>query len=106
MSSFFSYVQDDTATGGVERLVDSDVTSVPARSRTLYAPAGSTLCVNVSGTATVVIKSNPFADAAKDVTLTSVSASTEYVIASAKHVLIDVTAVSGTVTAKLICNED
>jgi hypothetical protein len=106
MSSFFSYVQDDTATGGVERLVDSDVTTVVARSRTLYAPAGSTVCVHVSGTATVVIKSNPFADAAKDVTLTSVSASTEYAVASARHILVDVTAVSGTVTAKLVCNED
>lgn len=90
---------------GVLVPVKSDATTVVARSNTIYAPANSTLCVNVSGTATVVIKSNPFSDPAKDVTLQSVSTSTEYAITTAKYVLVDVTAVSGTVTAILVPGE-
>lgn len=103
---FFGYYQDDTATGGVVRPIKSDSTTVVARSLALYAPANSTLCINVNGTATVVIKSNPFSDPTKDVTLQTVSASTEYAITTAKYIVVDVTAISGTVTAVLVQGDE
>jgi hypothetical protein len=104
--SFFGYYQDDTATGGVLRYVKKDDTTVAARSNTLFAPAYSTLCIHISGTATVVIKNNPFADTSKDFTIKTVTATSQEVVTSAMSILVDVTAVTGTVTVKLIPNED
>lgn len=104
--SFFGYWQDDTANGGVLHYVQNDATSVVARSNTLFAPAYSTLCIHISGTATVVIKNNPFADTAKDFTIKTVTTTSQEVISSAMNILVDVTAVSGTVTVRLIPNED
>jgi hypothetical protein len=105
-SSFFGYYEDNISSNGVLKpTIKHSVTAV-TRSNTLFAPANSTISIHVAGTATVVIKSNPFGDTAKDITLTTLTATGEYAVTSAKNVLVDVTAVSGTVTAMLVCNED
>ena len=91
---------------GTANIVSSNNTTTAKRSLALFAPAYSTLAIHVSGTATVVIKTNPFGETAKDFTIKTVTATTQEVITSANWYVIDVTAVSGTVTAVLVCNED
>jgi hypothetical protein len=91
---------------GTQKVVYSDATTTAKRSQTVYAPANSRICVNVSGTTTVLIKSNPFGVDAMDVTLTTLSASGEYLLQYAAMIVVHVTAVSGTVTAILVPGDD
>ena len=88
-----------------ENPVDSDVT-VPTRSNGLFCPALSTICIHIAGTGSVNVISNPFDDAAKDKTLSTLTASGEVVIASAGIIILDVTAVSGTLTARVVYNQE
>lgn len=88
-----------------ENPVDADVTA-PARSNGLYCPALSTIAIHIAGTGSVNVISNPFGDSAKDKILSTLTASGEVVIASASIIFLDVTAVSGTVTAKVIFNQE
>ncbi len=101
--SFFEVEQ--TISGVVRKLPKHSTTAV-VRSNCLYAPAYSTLAIHVSGTATIVIKANPFGDATKDFTIKTVTATTQEVITSANYYLLDITANSGTVTAIIVPNED
>ena len=88
-----------------ENPVDSDVT-VPTRSNGLFCPALSTICIHIAGTATVNIISNPFDDAAKDKIIHSTSVSDQLVLASAAIIVLNVTAVTGTVTARVVYNQE
>jgi hypothetical protein len=103
------YVFGPTVSGagtGTDPTRFTQVKSVTAITRAggIYCPALSTVCIHISGTATVKIISNPFDDAAKDKVLTTLTSSGEYVVASAQNIIIDVTAVTGTVTAMIVAN--
>jgi hypothetical protein len=74
------------------------------RSGGTYCPALSTVCINISGTATVKIISNPFGVNAMDTVLTTVTVSGNYVVDSAAVIVVDVTAVTGTVSALVVFN--
>jgi len=74
------------------------------RSGGTYCPALSTVCINISGTATVKIISNPFGVSGMDNVLTTISASGDYVVDSAAVIVVDVTAVTGTVSALIMHN--
>lgn len=91
---------------GTQKINYSNSTTAIARSRTLFATASSTVAIHITGTATVVVKSNPFNDPTKDFTLATLTATGQQVVVSANYIVLDVTAVSGTVTAILIPNED
>jgi len=84
---------------------DQDVTA-PTRGIGVYCPALSTVCIHIAGTGNVNIISNPFGDAAKDRIIHSLSASDHLVLDSAAIIILDVTAVTGTVTARLVANEE
>lgn len=104
--SFFSYIKDDTATGGNKFVVQSDQTSTTGRSKILFAPANSTVAIHISGTASVQVISSPFSDSSKEFTLATVATTSEIVITAARRILLNVASISGTVTAILIPNED
>lgn len=78
--------------------------TVPTRSGGIYCPANSTVCINIVGTATVKIISNPFGVSAMDKDLQTITATGHYVVASAAVIVVDVTAVSGTVSALIVFN--
>lgn len=81
--------------------------SAIARSKAFYCPANSKINLNFSATASVKIISNPFADNntnAKDVVLSTVAASGEFVIAAASVIVLDCTANTGTVIARAVLN--
>lgn len=78
--------------------------TTPTRSGGTFCPALSTVSVNISGTAIVKIISNPFGDATMDTVLTTITASGNYPIATANVIIVDVTAVSGTVSALIVYN--
>lgn len=103
--TFFKTVTLD-ANGSAATVVQNNSTTTVKRSVALYAPAYSTIAIHISGTATVVIKTNPFGDPAKDFTIKTVTATTQEVVTSANYYVLDVTAVSGTVTAVLIECDD
>ena len=84
---------------------DQDVT-VPTRGIGVYCPALSTVCIHIDGTANVNIISNPFGDVAKDKIIHAVAASDHLVLDSAAIIILDVTAVTGTVTARLVANQE
>ena len=107
LDSFFAYQQDNTATGGNKWLIQNDQTSAASvRSRALFAPAYSTLCIHISAAASVVIKSNPFGDTTKDFTIKTVTTTTQEVVTSAMWIVLDISGNTGIVTAKLVPNED
>jgi hypothetical protein len=108
MSTLFNTFFGSTTTNSEGTLLktESNSTTIAKRGNELYAPANSRICVNVSGTATVLIKSNPFGVDAMDVTLTTLSASGEYLLQYAAMIVVHVTAVSGTVTAVLVSGDD
>jgi hypothetical protein len=99
----FPFASTETGTE-VLKVVPVNSTVGTPRSPGILVPALSTVCVHISGTATVVIKSNPFDDPSKDVTLTSLSATGNYVVPSACNLVIHVTANTGTVTCVIIPN--
>jgi len=84
---------------------DQDVI-VPTRGIGVYCPAFSTICIHIDGTGTVNVISNPFGDAAKDKIIHSTSLSDQLVLQSAAIIILDVTAVTGTVTARLVANQE
>jgi hypothetical protein len=104
LSTFFETVVVNS--DGTQKVTYSNSTTVAKRSRVIFAPALSTVAVHVSGTGTAVIKSSPFGDTSKELTLTTLTATGQYTVASANQIVVDVTAVSGTVTAALLPNED
>lgn len=95
-------------TSGTEVLKVQEVNSTTGtpRSPAVFVPALSTVCVHISATASVAIKSNPFDDPAKDVTLTTISASGIYTVPSAMSLVIHVTANTGTVTVLIVPNQE
>lgn len=93
-------------TTGTAQINQKNFTTTIVRSQAIYAPAQSTLAIHISGTATVVVKSSPFADTSKDFTISTVITTSQVAIANANMIVLDVTAVSGTVTAVLVANED
>ena len=101
------FTQTASAESGttVLTLTDNISTTGTPRSSGVLVPALSTVNIHISATATVVIKSNPFDDAAKDVTLATVVASGATVIASASVIVVQVTANTGTVSCLIIPNE-
>ena len=101
--SFFEVEQ--TISGVVRKLPKHSTTAV-VRSNCLFAPANSTVAIHITGTATVVVKSNPFGEVAKDFTLATLTATGQQVVVSANYIVLDVTVNTGTVTAILIPNED
>jgi hypothetical protein len=92
----------------VTTITDKLSVTAPTRSSELFCPALSTVCVHITGTATVKVISNPFGDAAKDLVLSTISTAgaTNYVIASAINLIVDVTAVTGTVSVKVVYNSE
>jgi hypothetical protein len=98
-----------TATGTppneVIKLTDTVATTGTPRSAGVLIPALSTICVHISATATVVIKSNPFNDPTKDVTLTTITVSGNYVVPSSNVIVVHVTANTGTVSCLIVANE-
>ena len=101
--TFFGTVVDNN---GLLTQTRSDITTATGRSNTLFAPALSTLVVHISGTASITLISNPVRDTAKDITISTISAAGRTTIASADYIALNVTAISGTVTAVLVPNED
>ena len=91
---------------GTGELLVKNLTTVTGRSNVLFASYGSTLAIHISGTATVQIVSNPFGDSAKDFVIKTITATTQEVVTSAMYITLVVTAITGTVTAELIFNED
>lgn len=93
---------------GTEILKVSDVNSTTGtpRSSGIFVPALSTVCIHISATASVAIKSNPFDDPTKDVTLTTISASGIYTVPSSMVLVIHVTANTGTVTCLIVPNQE
>jgi hypothetical protein len=102
--TFFKTVTLDAT--GTAQIDQKNFTTTVVRSQAVYAPAQSTLAIHISGTATVVVKSSPFADTAKDFTISTVTTTSQVAIANANMIVLDVTAISGTVTAVLIPNDD
>lgn len=89
----------------VLKVTDVVSTTGTPRSSGVLVPALSTVCVYISATASVVIKSNPFDDAAKDFTLTTLTTTGNYVVPSACVVIVQVTANTGTVSCLIVPNE-
>jgi len=78
--------------------------TVPTRSGGIYCPALSTVNINIVGTASVSIITNPFGVSAMDTVLSTITASGTYAVATAAIIVIDVTAVTGTVSALVVHN--
>lgn len=89
-------------------ITDTLSVTAPTRSTEIFCPALSTVCIHITGTATVKVISNPFNDATKDLVLSTISTAgaTNYVVASAINLIVDVTAVTGTVSAKVVYNNN
>ena len=94
------------AYGFAQKPTPIDTVAVATRGGGIYCPALSTISVVIAATATVNIVSNPFDDAAKDKILTTLSATGEYVNASAHVIIIDVTATTGNVSARIVLNSE
>lgn len=84
-----------------------DVT-VPTRSAALFCPALSKVCVHFAAgtTGSVDIISNPFDVAAKDKILTTITASGQYAVPTADVILLNVTAIAGTISARVIYEQE
>lgn len=104
LSTFFETVVVNA--DGTQKVTYANSTTTTKRSQVIFAPSNSTVAIHISGTGTVVIKSSPFGDSAKDFTLATLTATGQQVVVSANFIVVDVTAVNGTVTAVLIPNED
>jgi hypothetical protein len=83
-----------------------DTVAVATRGAGIYCPALSTISVVIAATATVNIISNSFDDPTKDKILTTLNATGEYVNASAHIIIIDVTATTGNVSARIVKNSE
>ena len=103
---FFGVYQDNTASGGVLRSIISNETDTTVRSNSMFVPADSTLAIHISATATVQVISNPFGDPAKDMILDTVTATNQFNMPTARHIILNVTANTGIVTATIVENED
>lgn len=89
----------------VLKVSDAVTTTGTPRSSGVLVPALSSVCINITGTASVVIKSNPFDDPTKDITLTTLTASGVFTVPSAMVIVVQVTANTGTVSAIIVINE-
>lgn len=104
LESFFGsvVVNED----GTQKVTYSTSATTVRRSYTLFATAQSTLAIHISGTATVQVISNPFGESDKDAVIDTITASDRLFIPSAMNLVLNITAISGTVTAVITNNED
>lgn len=104
---FFEQTSTGSGTGtSVLKQIPTESVTVITRSKAVYCPALSTICINISGTATVNIVSNPFDDAAKDKIVKVITATDHLILDSASIIIIDVTAINGTVSARVVFNTE
>jgi hypothetical protein len=104
---FFAQTSTGAGTGtDILKPVPTQLVSAITRSNGVFCPALSTISINITGTASVNIISNPFDDPTKDLVLTTLTASGQYVVSSAQNILINVTAVTGTVSARVVFNQE
>jgi hypothetical protein len=104
---FFAQTSTGAGTGlDILKPVPTESVSAITRSKAIFCPALSTICINISGTATVNIISNPFDDPAKDKIFQVVTATGHFVVDSAAIIIVDVTAISGTVSARAVLNQE
>lgn len=111
---FFSQTNNGAIGGdvGTDQLkpVFNESTTDIGRSSTLYCPTFSSICIDFAAgtTGSVKIVNNPFDDtpSAKDKVLTTLTASGVYVIASAGLILLDITAIAGTISARVIYEQE
>ena len=88
--------------------VNNESTTSVVRSGALYAPSFSTISVDIQGTATVQVILNPFdgCPSAKDKVLVTLNSSGTYITPGAGAYLLNVTAVTGTVSARLSYDQE
>lgn len=106
---FFEQTSTGSGTGtSVLKAIPTESVTAITRSQSIYCPALSTVCIDITGTsASVDIVSNPFGPSAKDKILATLTASGQYVVASAGILLINVTAVTdATVSARVVFNQE
>ena len=103
------YFFKSTASGtNLLALSKFESTSSSVRSEAVLCPALSTISIYISGSASVNVISNPFdgTPSGKDKVLTTITSSGTYTVASSQIILLDVTVSSGSVSARVVLNED
>jgi len=116
---FFTTTNNGAVNGGTLQGSDqlkpvfNESTTVAIRSTALYCPSYTTISIDISGTANVQIIFNPYDgtpsakdQVAKTVTVTSTFANATYVTPGAGSYLINVTAITGTVSARASYDQD
>jgi len=111
------YFFTQTNNGAVGGLVGTDqlkpvfveATTAIVRSTALFCPCYSLICIDFAPgtTGSVRILNNPFdgTPSAKDKVLNTLTASGQFVMASAGIILVDVTAVVGTISARAVFDQ-
>lgn len=101
---FFTTTNNGAVNGGTDQLkpVFNESTTAIIRSTALYCSSFTTISIDISGTASVQIILNPFdgVPTLKDKVMTTLTTSGTYVVPGAGAYLINVTAVTGTVSAR------
>jgi hypothetical protein len=90
----------------VLKINDDESVTVPTLSKSVLLPAFSTIIIIIDGTAAIDIISDPFNDITKSIVLQNVIANKQYILAGASMVRLNVTAVTGTVYALAIPNQE
>jgi hypothetical protein len=111
---FFSQTNNGAIGGdvGTDQLqpIFNEATTAIVRSTALFCPCYSLICVDFAPgtTGSVKIINNPFNDtpSAKDKVLATLTASGQFVMVSAGIVLLDVTAVVGTISARAVFEQE
>lgn len=112
---FFSQTNNGAVNGslvGTDQLqpIFNESTTAIVRSTALFCPCYSLICVDFAPgtTGSVKIINNPFNDtpSAKDKVLATLTASGQFVMVSAGIVLLDVTAVVGTISARAVFEQE
>ncbi|CAB4169243.1 hypothetical protein UFOVP1516_65 [uncultured Caudovirales phage] len=111
------YFFTQTNNGAIGGLVGSDqlkpvfneATTAIVRSTALFCPCYSLICVDFAPgtTGSVRVINNPFDNtpSAKDKVLVTLTASGQFVMASAGIILVDVTAINGTISARVVFDQ-
>ncbi len=105
----YFFAQTSTGTGdgkSVMKPIPTQDVTIPTRSNGVFCPALSTVCINIAGTGSVNIISNPFDDPTKDHIIQNLTASGQFVVPSATMLIVDVQAVAGTVSARVVFNQE
>lgn len=112
---FFTQTNNGLNTGNVGYGTDqlkpifNESTTIAVRSTALFCPSHSLICVDFAPgtTGSVQVIQNPFdaTPSAKDIILVTLTASGQFIMTSAGIILINVSTINGTISARAIFNQ-